>query len=305
MPSFARRFFLFLLACGHASAHVVSVSNGELLIDGRNATYQLRMPDYEIENLANPEIALLDELRLAGATRTSSNCKTDDGWYICDARYEFAEDVADTVNVECMLYRVTVPNHVHILYAARGENSDQKVFDQNTSMAEMRFHPPSLGESITRDGSAGALRLLKSFAALLFLVTLALASRSWKEALLLSAAFLIAQWLVRLISPFIPIGMSPEFLEAVLALTAAYLAAELIFLPDSRSKWIIVPIFGLIHGLPFAGFPPLYLAGAVLVQLTMFVILVFAILKLPMVWRKRAAIALCLIAAGWFARLVL
>lgn len=302
MLSFSRRFFLFLLACGHASAHIVSISNGELRVDGRNATYQLRMPGYEIENVQHPEIALLDELRFAGATRTSSNCKTDDGWYICDARYEFAEDVADTVNVECTLYRVTVPNHVHILYAARGENSDQKVFDQNTSMAEMRFHPPSLGESIARDGSAGALRLLKSFAALLFLVALALASRSWKEALLLSAAFLIAQWLVRLISPFIPIGMSPEFLEAILALTAAYLAAELIFLPDSRSKWIIVPIFGLIHGLPFAGFPPLYLAGAALMQTIFLLGFVAACFRISQLWRKPAATLLFLAATFWFLR---
>lgn len=302
MLSFVRRFFIFLLLCGPASAHVVSISNGELRVDGRNATYQLRMPGYEIEGVQHPETALLDELHFARATRTSSNCKMDDGWYICDARYEFAEDVADTVNVECTLYRVTVPNHVHILYAARGENSDQKVFDQNTSMAEMRFHPPSMGESIARDGLAGVLRFLKSFAALLFLATLALASRSWKDALLLSAAFLIPQWLVRSVSPFIPIGMSQEFLEAVLALTAAYLAAELIFQPGSRSKWIIVPIFGLIHGLPFAGFPPLYLAGAVLMQTICLLGFVALCFRISHSWQKPAATLLFLAATLWFLR---
>jgi len=238
MLLFFRRILLLLFLCGQAFAHVVSISNGELRVSGRSATYELRMPGYEMENLANPETALLDEVRFTGAKRISSECKTDGGWFVCNAQYEFADDVTDKVDVECTLYRVTVPNHVHILYAAQGGNSDQKVLDQNTSMAEMRFHPPSLLESLTRDGQAGILKLLKSVGALLFLAAIALTARSWKDAAFLTALFFAAEWIVRPISPFVPIAMSPEFLEAVLALTAVYLTAEIIFLSAGRSRWM-------------------------------------------------------------------
>jgi hypothetical protein len=304
MSSFSSGLLLVLLGCGVTSAHVVSISNGELHINGRNGTYELRMPSYEVEKLANPETTLLDEIGFAGAKRTSSECKPDAGWLVCHAQYEFAEEPADKIDVECTLYRVTVPNHVHILYAVKGQNSDQKVFDQNTSSAEMRFHPPSFWESVSRDGGAGVLRVLKSAAGLLFLAAIALAARSWKEALLLGAMLCAAEWAIRPLVPFIPIGLSPEFLEAMMALTAVYLAGELVFLPDGRARWIAVPLFGLIHGLPFAGFPPIFGAGAMAAQVAVFAGLVAVCLRMPQSWRKPAAWVVFAAGFAWFTRFV-
>ncbi len=304
MPFCNRALLAFLLAGGVAFAHVVSISNGELHVDGRSASYELRMPSYEVDSLANAETALLDEIHFGGAKRTASECKTDSVWLVCHAQYEFAEEPADKINVECTFYRVTVPNHVHILYAVQGENADQKVFDQNTPSAEMRFHPPSLWESITRDGAAGTKKLLKSISALLFLAAIALTARTWKEAALLGLIFLAAEWVIRPITPFIPIGMSPEFLEAVMALTAAYLTAELIFLPAGRSRWILAPLFGLIHGLPFAGFPPFYLTAAMVVQSLFLAGLTVLILWMPQSWRKPLAGLVFVLAGAWFIRLV-
>jgi hypothetical protein len=293
------------LCCTVAQAHVVSISNGELHVTGRSATFELRIPAYEVEAIANPETALLNEIRFAGATRQSAGCRKDADWLTCSANYEFAEPVPDKIEVECTLYRVTVPNHIHMLYAVQGGNSDQQVFDQNTSMREMRFHPPSIWESIVRDGGAGALRLLKSPAGLLFLFVVALAARSVRDAALLVAMFFAAEWIVRPISPFIPLSLSPEFLEAVMALTAGYLAGELLFLPDGSARWGIVPLLGLVHGLPFVAFPPLYLGGAMLVQAILFGAIAFAILRLPAQWRKRSAAIGLVAACGWFAYLVL
>ncbi len=308
MLSFNRQLLLALIGCSTACAHVVSISNGELHITGRAGSYELRMPSYEVENLAHPETVLLDEIRFGGAKRTSSVCKADSGWLVCHAQYEFAEDVSDKVEVECTLYRVIVPNHVHILYAIQAENgrenSDQKVFDQNTSAAEMRFHPPSLWESISRDGAAGAMRLLKSVAALLFLAVLALTARSWKEAALFGLVFIAAEWLVRPLAPFIPIGLSSEFLEAVMALTTAYLTAELIFLHMGRARWILVSLFGMVHGLPFAGFPSFYLIGAILTQAVLLIGFTVLFMRTPQVWRKPLAGALFLCAGAWFIRLI-
>ena len=298
------RLLLTLLACGIAHAHVVSISNGELRITGRTATYELRVPAYEVENVASPETTLLDELRFGDAKRTSSKCKTDGDWLVCQANYEFAQPVPDKIDVECTLYRTTVPNHVHMLYAVQGENGDQKVFDQNTSIIEMRFHPPSLWESITRDGSAGVLRLLKSFSGLLFLAAIALAARSGRDATILAATFLLAEWVVRPLSPFIPLSLSPEFLEAVMALTVASLAGELFLLPDGKARWGIVPLLGLVHGLPFVAFPSLYLGAVTIVQMLLLGVLSFLALRVPTTWRKPSSAILLAVAGIWFARLV-
>jgi hypothetical protein len=298
------RVALGLMACAIAHAHVVSISNGELRITDRTATFELRVPAYEVESVATPETTLLDELRFGNATRTSAKCKQDKDWLTCHATYEFGQPVSDKIEVECTLYRSTVPNHIHILYAVQGDNSDQQVFDQNTPIREMRFHPPSVWESFTRDGSAGVLRLLKSPAGILFLFVVALAARSLREAALLGGSFLLAEWIVRPLSPFIPLAMSPEFLEAILALTGAYLAGELLLLPDGSARWAIVPLLGLVHGLPFVAFPPLYLGGATLMQLLLLGGLSYAGVRMPAALRKRVAGVMLIVSGLWFARLL-
>ncbi|MEO8100782.1 MAG: HupE/UreJ family protein [Acidobacteriota bacterium] len=301
----SKRLLLICALASAAHAHVVSMSTGELRVTGKTATYELRMPAFEIPGLSNPEVSLLNEVRFGDARRTSSECKSYGDSLVCRATYEFPQPIPDKVEVQCTLYRVTVPNHIHMLYAVQGENGDQKVFDQSKSVLEMRFHPPSVLESLARDGSAGALLLLRSVAGLLFLAVLALAARTTREAILLTAAFLVSEWLVRPAAPFLPLSMPPEFLEAVMALTVVYMAGELILLPAGRARWVIVPLLGLVHGLPFAAFPPLYLGGASATQALLLAVLFYMALKLPGTWRKPAAGLLAVLAGAWFARLLM
>src|SRR5690348_5932992 len=103
-----------------AFAHVVSMSNGELRVQGRIATFELRIPMYEVAHVTNPETALLDHIKFEGAQRTSSACGEEDGTYVCRASYDFDRPVPDKIQVECTLFQVTVPNHVHLLYAVQG-----------------------------------------------------------------------------------------------------------------------------------------------------------------------------------------
>ncbi len=300
-----RRLLLPLLICGCAYAHVVSMSNGELHVNGRTATYELRMPMYEIAHVSHPETALLDHVKFEGAHRTSSGCQEQDGTYVCRASYEFSAPVPDKIEVECTLFQVTVPNHVHLLYAVQGPNSDQEVFDQSFRQAEVRFHPPSRAEVIAKAAAAGIARLFRSVSGLLFLAVLVLAARNIREMGILTIAFLAGEWLARPLSPRIPMSFSPEFLEAVLALTVAYLAAEIVFLPDSRARWAVVPILGIAHGLPFAAFPASYLTAASMTQALLLSILWLAARKMPMGWRRPAAGVMLVAGIGWFARMLL
>ncbi|MFM2124718.1 MAG: hypothetical protein RL328_1169, partial [Acidobacteriota bacterium] len=272
-----------------ASAHVVSISNGELTVTGRTAEYVLRMPAYEVEQMPKPEQTLLDAMRFGDGQRIEGSCTKEGSDLVCHSRYVFPKDLPDKIEVGCSLYRVTVPNHIHMLYARQGANADQRVFDQNQPVIEMRFHPPSFTESLTRDSVAGAMRFLRSFSALLFLLAIVLAARDVRETAILGGLALLAQWIMRPLVPFLPLALSPDFLESLMALTTAYLAGETLFLPESRVRWAIVPILGLVHGLPFTPFPPLDLAGAQAAEATLLGIFAVGAARTPASWRKPAA----------------
>ena len=301
MPRLALLFALSVCAY----AHVVSMSSGELHVNGRSATYELRIPTYELTHVTHPETELLNQVKFEGARRTSSMCQEQEGTYICRAEYEFQRPVPDKIEVECTLFEVTVPNHVHLLYAVQGSNSDQEVFDQSFRQAEVRFHPPSRAEVIAKSAAAGLVRLFKSVSGLLFLGVLVLAARNTREMGILTIAFVAGEWLARPISPRIPMSFGPAFLEAVLALTVAYLAAEVVFLPDSQARWAVIPVLGIAHGLPFAAFPSSYLTAASIMQGILLSALWLGARKLPKTWKRPAGLVMLIAGLGWFARLLL
>jgi hypothetical protein len=88
----------------------------------------------------------------------------------------------------------------------------------------------------------------------------------------------------------------------MLALTVGYLAAEIVFLPESQARWAVVPVLGVAHGLPFAAFPPGYLTGASITQALLLGVLWIGSRKLPLSWRRPAAGVLLIAGIGWFAR---
>lgn len=288
-----------LLAIAPLSAHVVSMSTGELRVDGTLAVYELRMPMYEIAHVANPETALIDHVHFAGARLISSACHQEGDTYVCIANYKFAGPI-DRVEVDCALYQVTVPNHVHLLRAIQGPNSDQAVFDQNVPRAEVRFRPPSPMEVLLRGIAEGMWRAIAS-PAVLFLIALAIAARSGREAALLAAMYLAGEWLTRPIAPRIPWPLSPRFIEAAMALTVAYLAVEILALPKAGKRWAVVLVLGLFHGLYFASFPASYLTGASLIQAILIAILAWLALRFSTQMIHRIATVLLLLASlAWF-----
>ncbi len=283
-----------------AWAHVVSMSTGELTVDGPTAVYELRMPMFEVAHITNPETALFDHIRFDSAHRTSGACHEQDGSYVCRATYEFS-GLVDRLEVECTFFQITVPNHIHILTAVQGVNGDQAVFDQSFPRAQVRFRPPSRLETIMREAGSGLWRTLVNPAGLLFLLGLAIASRTGSEAVTLAVMFLAGEWASRIVAPRIPWQFSVRFLEAAMALSVAYLAVEILMLPEAGRRWVIVLGLGLLHGLYFAGLPVTYLAGAAAAQAIIIAVLTLGARKLPAVWRPRPAWALLSAGLGWFA----
>lgn len=239
------------------TAHMVSMSTGDLKVDGAHATYELRMPMYEIAHVHDPSHTLLSRVRFESggvwAKPSNEKCGQQQDTYVCTADYQFPTPI-DSVQVECTLASVTVPNHVHLLRAYRGDKSDQAVFDLSYTKAEVRFRPPTAFETAVREISAGLMRAAGGLAPLLFLVSLVLAARSRRELLALTGSFITAEALACAIAPSLRVSFSPRFIEAAAALTIAYLAFEIVLLPQSGMRWLVVAVLGLFHGMYFAAF---------------------------------------------------
>jgi hydrogenase/urease accessory protein HupE len=305
----------FVLALG--LAHIMSMSSGELRVEGTQATYELRMPLYEIVHLVKPEPTLLGSFRVysggeeiklkQGACRADS----DEGIYRCEASYEFPEP-PDQLAVECTFAAVTVPNHVHVLRAIRGEVTEQAVFDFSTSRANIRFTPPTWSERATSQLWTGVVRVLIGPFQVLFLVALVLAGRQRRELVWLGISFAVAETLTAAVLAGLSWGPPPRFVEAAAALTVAYLAIEILVLPDAGYRWMIAAAMGVFHGFYFASFlkqsemDSLYVLGGVLLANALLLITfayLLARLREGAGWLrpvKSGAVVLFVIGLFWF-----
>jgi hypothetical protein len=270
----ARAWLLAALGAAHAWGHAVSMSSGDLVVEGARAHYTLRMPLYEISHTAHPDDALLAHIRFAGARLTGRTCHADAArdTFFCEADYQFDEPPS-RVDVECTLYAATVPNHVHLLRATLDGRPDQAIFDFSFPRATLRFRPPTAAEVAAAESGAGFLRALGGPAQILFLAALAMAARSRRELAALAAMFLAGQVAAVLIAPHTAWQPAPRFVEAAAALTIAYLAMEILLLPRAGSRWLVAGLLGAFHGLYFhlflqtAGYHAGYvLAGAAVAE---------------------------------------
>jgi len=243
------------------SGHVMSLSTGEATVSGNRVDYILRVPYYEVESLPHPETALLEHIAFAGGQLQEHKCFRDGESYVCAAEYLFRHPV-ETLEVTCTLYAVTVPNHVHTLHATWNGKEDRAFFDYTFTNATLRFRPPSAWESAVERMVQGGLRGVAGAFQLLFLLTLAMAARSRRELIAVIAAYLLGLCLA------VMLGWRPpeRFAECAAALGVAYLAVEILFVPQGGMRWWIGAVLGLFQGLYLALFTgteiPWFIAGA-------------------------------------------
>lgn len=294
------------------AAHMVSMSTGELKVDGNRAHYELRIPMYEVAHVRDPARTLLDHVRFIGGGAwgkpSSQACKDEQGTYVCTADYQFPAPV-DALDVECTLASVTVPNHVHLLRAYRGDKTDQAVFDLSFTTAEIRFRPPAAWETALQEIAAGFMRAAGGPAPLLFLASLVLAARGRRELVTLTLAFLAAEALACAAAPRIAFPLSPRFIEAAAALTVAYLAFEIILLPNSGMRWLVVGVLGLFHGAYFSMFlaesgyhAATFLCGVAAAELVLIAVFALVMFRLSRIQRLTPVAASLLLTIGmvWF-----
>jgi hypothetical protein len=234
----------------------MSMSSGDLTVEGARAHYELRMPLYEVAHIKDPDRSIFENIHFSSGLRearlVAKNCSTDTAGdsYLCTADYEFSAP-PDWIDVTCTYHSITVPNHVHLLRAAMGGKLDQAVFDYSFSRAVLRFRPPTPMEIAVTETGAGFIRAWGGIVQVLFLAALVLAGRGVKELLVLVAMFLAGQIASVLLMPHVNWQPAPRFVEAAAALAVAYLAIEILLLPQAGARWLIALVLGAFHGLYF------------------------------------------------------
>jgi len=297
--------------------HMMSMSTGDLVVKGNRASYELRMPDYEIAHVKEPHRSLFEHIRFRSGGQEGravrKSCRSDPGQaaYICTAEYEFPAAV-EVIDVECTFHSITVPNHVHLLRAENEGKRDQAIFDFSFAKATLRFRPPSAFETAVTQSAAGFARALGGLVQILFLASLVLAGRSRRELVTVTGMFLAGQIISAALMPMTRWQPAPRFVEAAIALTLAYLAIEILLLPKAGARWLIAGVLGAFHGLYFAlflestGYRPVYvLAGVALAEILAVIVfaLVFTrIMRVAAVLRPVQVSASVLLVVGmvWF-----
>jgi hypothetical protein len=299
---------------------MVSISTGEITIDGTRAEYTVRMPLYEVQHIKEAGPALLNAIRFsaggAEAKRLGGECRNDAGEnaLVCVAHYEFAAPI-ESLEAASSFHTLTVPNHVHVLRGTlvdpAGNKLDQGVLDLSFPKAQLRFRPPGLAERAIEQASGGAMRAAGGAAQWLFLAALVLAARSRGEFCRLVAMFVAGEVASVLLLPLTSWQPAPQFVEAACALTVAYLAVEVLLLPQAGMRWLVVGVLGVFHGLYFSLFisgseysPGWVLLGVVLAEVLLLAGIGWLLSRLgrllPAVSVRIAAGILIAIGLGWF-----
>jgi hypothetical protein len=232
-----RPALLLLALAGAAGAHSVSLSTGELAIDGLVGRYRLRLPAYELRHVSEAERVLLGAVEIAGARLAERRCFDDGYSHVCEGRFVFAAEPED-IQVTTRLHEVVVSNHVHILHARKGALLGQIVLDAKSPRGRIQFRPAGVLESAVR------ARPLLVVTALLAACALAVAPNPAALAAFLAGAFAGA---------FFPFTITPGFGEALLAVAAAYIAFEAAWTAGSPFRWAAAGILGLCWSLYAAG----------------------------------------------------
>lgn len=112
---------------------------------------------------------------------------------------------------------------------------------------------PKLGAVLWKYFVLGIEHILLGFDHLLFLLSLVLIASRFKDALKIVTAFTIAHSITLFLVATGLIKVIPYWIEALIALTICYVAVENIFVKKAKWRWVMTAIFGLIHGMGFAG----------------------------------------------------
>ncbi|MCP1124267.1 HupE/UreJ family protein [Bacillus sp. 3103sda1] len=145
------------------------------------------------------------------------------------------------------------PLHTNVLLVHSGEYFYQDILDTKKRDVQITIAQPESESVLWKYFVLGIEHILTGYDHLLFLVSLVLIATRFKDALKIVTAFTIAHSITLFLVATDRIQVSSHWVEALIALTICYVAVENIFVQKAKWRWLLTALFGLIHGMGFAG----------------------------------------------------
>lgn len=279
-------FLALLLAPPAASAHVRSTTGfSEITQQGKGIRYELSL-EYEllaatvglgekalaaatdaereralekseqrIASYLEPNLTLsLDGVECPGAVEgTGAQRRQDVPYAVVVLSYQCPGSPAGAYAVTYGVFsdsESVVDEHTNVVDYLLDEQRGRFVFDNGHR--ELLVGAVGLLSSSARFVTMGVEHILAGADHVVFVVALLLGAGSFKSVMRLALAFTAAHSVTLALAALGWVDVPPEIVEPLIALSIAYVAAELVLGSGTRHRTLITFGFGLLHGLGFA-----------------------------------------------------
>ncbi|MFC5449956.1 HupE/UreJ family protein [Paenibacillus aestuarii] len=169
-----------------------------------------------------------------------------------------ADEVIEQINIHYNLVFEDTPSHTSVLMVHSGAFFYQDVLDINKKDIQVTFPQSETAQSETgfvlwKYFVLGIEHILSGYDHLLFLLSLLLIASHFKDALKIVTAFTVAHSITLFLVASGRIHVISSWVEVLIALTICYVAMENLFVQKAKWRWILTALFGLVHGMGFAG----------------------------------------------------
>jgi hydrogenase/urease accessory protein HupE len=281
---------MILLFFGTATttlAHSINMNYSDLNIEGNEILYDLFIEQKDLfqqfgtdlDSLVNDELAsqkiesyLQEGLRIDADSKpltmelVSMNMAQKGAARGMEFQLTFiADEEFEQFNLHYDLVFDDAPAHTSVLMIHVGDYFQQDMINstnrdihinlpQDQPQDQSKDLPqPKIGAVLWKYFVLGIEHILLGFDHLLFLLSLVLIATRFKDALKIVTAFTIAHSITLFLVATGRIQVIPYWVEAMVALTICYVAVENVFVQKAKWRWVMTAIFGLIHGMGFAG----------------------------------------------------
>lgn len=161
----------------------------------------------------------------------------------------------EELNVRCRLFLEQNPLHRDVATIVwRGEEPAVFLFGEGVELWNFRSASARRGGVLASYFRLGVEHILGGWDHLAFLLALLVAARGLRSLLGVVTAFTAAHSITLALAALDIVRVPGRLVELAIALSIAYVAAEVLLVRRPGARWIEAFLFGLVHGLGFAGF---------------------------------------------------
>lgn len=258
---------IVLLSLTSVFPHGTLVSYSLVTVDGKKVNLNLRIPASELRwKYTLPDDATEIRRRLADAfvvkldgqswfpapTDASVSIDPSNTELIFDARGTLNQPISE-IELICLLPEITDPQHTNLAMVQHGERVAQAVLTLEKPRFKLELGGArSVFSQFSQFTRLGVEHIFTGYDHMLFLLALLIVSTTLLGLVKIVSSFTVAHSLTLALATFGVISLPSRFIEAAIALSICYVAAENLIVKEVRKRWVLTSFFGLIHGFGFS-----------------------------------------------------